>query len=58
LKKTEHKVLYLRIPPELHDAIKELGEEENRNITNMAETILRRYLEEVGKLPKEAALAS
>lgn len=53
MKKAPHEVLYVRASPEVVTALKELAEEENRSVSNMAETLLRRALEQAGKLPKE-----
>lgn len=53
MKKTPYEVVYARIAPEIVQALKELAEEEERSRSNMVEVILRRYLEGVGKLPKE-----
>jgi hypothetical protein len=54
MKKTPYEVVYARIAPEIVQALKELAEEEDRSRSNMVEVILRRYLEIVGKLPKES----
>jgi hypothetical protein len=55
-KKTPHKIMYIRAAPDIEKAVKDLAVEENRSVSNMVETILRRYLEEKGKLPKENRL--
>jgi hypothetical protein len=57
-KKSPHEVIYTRAAPEVAEALKLLADEENRSVSNMVETILRRYLEDVGKLPKELALTN
>lgn len=55
-KKADHDVIFVRAAPDIAKALKELAEEEDRSKSNMVEVILRRYLEEVGKLPKENRL--
>ena len=55
-KKTPHEVLFCRAKPELAQAVRELAEEENRPVSNMIETIIQRYMESIGKLPKENRL--
>ncbi|MDB5079567.1 MAG: hypothetical protein JWP00_1491 [Chloroflexi bacterium] len=52
-KKSPHKVIYVRAAEDIAKALDELAEEEQRSTSNMAEVILRRYLEDIGKLPKE-----
>lgn len=55
-KKADHEVIFVRAAPDIAKALKELADEEDRSKSNMAEVILRRYLEDVGKLPKENRL--
>lgn len=55
-KKVPHEIMYIRAAPDIAKAVKDLAVEENRSVSNMVETILRRYLEEKGKLPKENRL--
>lgn len=57
-KKAPHKTLYIRAAQDIADVVEDMAQEENRTVTNMVETILRRYLEDIGKLPKELALSS
>jgi hypothetical protein len=56
LKKTPYEVIYARVAPEVVKALKEMAFEEERSMSNTVERILRRYLEGVGKLPKENRL--
>ena len=55
-KVSKHEVLYVRAAVEVYEALKQEAEEQNRSMSNMVETIVREYLEEKGKLPKENAL--
>lgn len=55
-KQAPHKIVYVRIAPEIVNAVKELAFEEDRSMSNMIEVILKRYLEEKDKLPKEDRL--
>jgi len=57
-KTTPHKIVYIRAAEDVYEALKEVAEADNRSMSNMAETIIRQYLEELGKLPKENALVS
>jgi hypothetical protein len=56
LKKTPYEVIYARAAPEIVQALKELAFDEERSVSNMVEVILRRYLEDIGKLPKDDRL--
>lgn len=57
-KTTPHKIVYIRAAEDVYQALKDVAETDNRSMSNMAETIIRQYLEELGKLPKETALPS
>lgn len=57
VKKAPYEVIYARAAPEVVQAIKDLAFQEERSMSNMVEVILRRYLEDIGKLPKESRLS-
>jgi hypothetical protein len=53
-KNSQRKVIFIRAAEDIDNALEELAEQEQRSKSNMAEVILRRYLEDIGKLPKES----
>ena len=57
-KTTPYKTIYIRAAEDVYEALKEVAEDDNRSMSNKAETILRQYLEGIGKLPKETVLAN
>lgn len=52
-KVSKHEVIYVRAAVDVYNALKQEADEENRSMSNMVETIVREYLENKGKLPKE-----
>ncbi|MFN7967326.1 MAG: hypothetical protein U0V87_16740 [Acidobacteriota bacterium] len=48
----ERKPFLLRIDPALHDALTRWAEDELRSLNGQVEFLLRRALEEAGRLPK------
>lgn len=42
-KTSPHKVLYLRVAPQVHTTLAKLAEADRRSITAMAEVLLERY---------------
>ncbi len=47
-KRVPHKTLYVRIPPELHEAIEKLAHIEKRSVSLETEYILEKYAREKG----------
>ena len=50
----ERKPFLLRIDPALHDALMRWAEDELRSLNGQVEFLLRRALDEAGRLPKSA----